>query len=100
MKVHGTKLDVVMDDGRELEVTVDQRDYAAWEAAPENDDSRDWSHTRTRFIAWNALKRAGEVKSGFKHFNTVECVQVMLPQESDTEAESEEEAGEADPTRG
>lgn len=100
MKVHSTKLEIVMDDGRELEATVDQRDYAAWEAAPENDQERDQNHTMTRFIAWSALKRAGEVKSNFKHFNAIECVQVMLQQTVDAADESEEVADGDDPTRG
>lgn len=98
-----SKFEVLMDDGKTLTCEVDQRDYAAWEAAPENDGSGRGRHTGARYFAWSALRRAGEYKSGFRRFNEIDCVQVELietniPTEPDTD-EGEEETEQDNPTR-
>ncbi len=88
-KVLSTELSVLLDDGTEVTASVDQRDYARWEAAPENVEGREMNTLRLRYLAWAALERTGKYEHGFTRFNTVDAVQVLAPS-----AEPEEEAAE------
>jgi hypothetical protein len=83
------KLTVVMADGRELEVSADQRDWAAMEilelpaAAP---------IARTRALAWSALKRAGHYNGRWDRFAEHDCVMVTEVEVPDPEADADEVA--------
>ncbi len=90
--------DVLMEDGQELTARVDQRDFAAWEAADENDGSGRGRHTAARYFVWNALRRAGETALNFKAFNKV-CIQAMLVREEGAPDEGEEETEQDNPTQ-
>lgn len=90
MQLHSTKIDVLLDDGREVLAEADQRDFAAWEAAPENDGTGRGRTIMARYLAWSALRRAGEVKASFQRFNALECVQAMArPEEGEEETEQD-----------
>ena len=83
-----TKLELVasMDDGREIAVVADQRDFAKWEIQPEAAAGAAYV-TRVRFLAWSAAHRKGDYKGSFVEFNQVDCVQVEAPgdaEESDS----------------
>jgi hypothetical protein len=84
------KLTVVMADGRELEVSADQRDWAAMEilelpaAAP---------IARTRALAWSALKRAGHYNGRWDRFAEHDCVRVTEVEVPDPDADPAEVAG-------
>ncbi len=81
-------------EGRDVpsEVTVDQRDVAAWEGSEHYSEH---THTvRLRFLAWNAMKRAGATSATWKVFNTSDCVSVWpaeVPAGADEEQEGEQE---------
>lgn len=80
-------------DGRPepVKVTSDQRDLARWEAADCRDETA--VHTRSRFVAWSALARAGEYTAGWKQFNDRDCVEVeslYVPDGSDDDGEDEQ----------
>lgn len=76
---------VVMNDGRELPVVVDQRDIAKLEVQPYGPEQ---PFTRTRFLVWSALYREQRYKGSFLEFNEVDCVEVQLPDDEpkDTDA--------------
>lgn len=84
-----TEYDVYMDDGTELLVRPDQRDYAAWEVQEFAVVGR-WQ-LQARFIAWSALRRRGDYKQPFDRFNNVDCVEVAV--HGDDEADGEGEQG-------
>jgi hypothetical protein len=88
-KVLTSTIEVHLDSGGTLDVQVDQRDYAAWEAHPLNTGE---SYTiMQRFLAWHAAKRAGQVSSTWEAFNSKECVQALLKNaEQDEDGEDEE----------
>ena len=65
---------VEMADGRMLSLTVDQRDYAALEAA---DIGPDQPHTYGRHLAYTAACRAGLYSKSWEDFNTRDCVETI-----------------------
>lgn len=82
--------DVYMDDGTELRVHPDQRDFAAWEVQTFWGDER--VQLRMRFTAWSALRRRGDYKQPFERFNNVDCIEVSVHRGEDDE-DSEGEQG-------
>ncbi len=95
MKIYEAVLDFVL-DGREEALTVksDQRDFAAWEAQPEAENERAWVHTRFRFLAWSAARRAGLIDKSidWPKFNEELCIQVTsrdMDEPEDPEGEQE-----------
>jgi hypothetical protein len=56
-----------------VSVVVDQRDFAAVEAAEITSETK---HTWMRYMAWNAMKRAGTYAGTWEAFNGRECVEV------------------------
>jgi len=78
---------VEMDDGRELKAVIDQRDYAAVEAA--EIDPATHRNTWVRFLAWSALARTKQYGGPFEVFNTTDCVEA-------THREPEVPAGDED----
>lgn len=76
-----TDLVVEMDDGGVVKVTADQRDYAALEAAP--DEIHVGPLTRSRYLAWAALRRTGQYQDDFAKFNGADCVSVDAPDDGD-----------------
>lgn len=66
-------LTVEMSDGRTLEVTGDQRDWAQMEVL---DLPASAVVTRTRAIAWSALKRAALYNGRWDRFQEHDCVRV------------------------
>jgi hypothetical protein len=67
-----TAMTVELDDGRTLNCTVDQRDWARLEAADIPDRAR---QTRVRFLAWSALKRGKQYTGPWDEFNDTDCVE-------------------------
>lgn len=66
---------VEMDDGRTLNVIIDQRDYAAVEA--QEIDPRAQRNIWMRFLGFNALSRTKQYSGSWEQFNTVDAVEVM-----------------------
>jgi len=64
-----------MDDGRTLKVVIDQRDYAAVEAAEINSATSPnlWS----RFLAYNAAHRTKQYGGTWEQFNSNDCVEAV-----------------------
>jgi hypothetical protein len=89
-KLEPTKIEV-WTDGRDTELVVlaDQRDFAAWEAAAENDPERQQPSTMTRWIAWNAARRAGQITSSFAKFNSTECISAIVMSEPEDQEDEE-----------
>jgi hypothetical protein len=88
-------IDLVLHDGTEHQVIVDQRDFAAAEAKDLFAHSPQVT-TRTRFMAWNAAKRAGLTKVTWEKWNATEC------ESAEVSADHQEEpagADELDPGR-
>lgn len=75
---------VEMDDGRELAVTVDQRDFAKAEGAEITQDTR---HMWVRFLAWSALSRRKQYSGTWQEFNEVDCVEASDVLEEPTGAD-------------
>jgi hypothetical protein len=65
-------VNVELDDGRELRIAVDQRDFAKAEAQEIGQGSR---HTWVRFLAWSALSRNKLYGGSWEQFNEVDCVE-------------------------
>jgi hypothetical protein len=84
---------VEMDDGRELEIFIDQRDLAAYEAA----DVPEGQHTYLRFLAWSAMSRQKRYSGPWEQFNTLDCVEVADPPGAEEEDEAEDGAERLDP---
>ncbi len=78
----GSKLSVTMDDGaggeRVLEVVADQRDWAIWEAHPDNVEGRHLAVTQQRALAFSAMKRAGLTDCVWRVFNEQRCIDVQF----------------------
>lgn len=93
------KYTVDMEDGRQLEVSTDQRDWAAMEVM---DFPRGAGVTATRYMAYSALRRTGKYNGAWDRFNGVDCRQVDALAEPPAAAELAAEEGEeeqgADPT--
>jgi hypothetical protein len=83
----GLKFLAEMDDGTSHEVTVDQRDFAKWEAQPFADEAL--IHTRLRFLTFSAMKRAGLTSAQWPEFNERLLVDTGI-QEDEEEAEDEQ----------
>lgn len=66
---------VEMDDGRTLNVVLDQRDYAAVEA--QDIDPQQQRNTWMRFLAFNALARSKQYGGSWAEFNTADCVEAL-----------------------
>ncbi len=102
------QLYVVMDGSdAEVLVAVDQRDFAGWEAAPENrgeleteDGIRrvDDSHTRLRWLAWNAMRRQKKTAASWEDFHKLLCVQVSGASLADEESAGSEDEQTEGPT--
>jgi hypothetical protein len=60
-----------------VRVLVDQRDMAAAEAVDLGPDCGRYA-TRTRFLSWNAGKRAGHWSMPWPEFNETRCVQAEV----------------------
>jgi hypothetical protein len=75
------EIEVQLDGQDDFTALADQRDAAAWEAAPENNPERVQSVTSTRYIAWHAAKRAGQVTCSFSEFNNKLCISATLAEE-------------------
>lgn len=72
-KPEPTRIEVWLDNREEALVAVaDQRDFAAWESAPENDPERHQPAVMTRYVAWHAARRAGQYSGTFDRFSK-EC---------------------------
>jgi hypothetical protein len=81
---------VLMEDGTEHTVTVDQRDIAAWERQPFGCSFAIARETALvnfmRFTSWSALRRQGMIEKtmGWATFDDacVECVDEETPEEA------------------
>lgn len=63
-----------------VRVMVDQRDLAAAEAAGLPGDTTQL-HTRTRYLAWSAGRRAGHWRTAWPKFNEQECIHAEVPED-------------------
>ncbi len=63
---------VELDSGETYDVSIDQRDFAALEAAGIADGAQT---TKVRYVAWNASKRTGRYTGSWEQFNTHDCVE-------------------------
>jgi hypothetical protein len=88
-------------DGTEIEATVDQRDWAALEAAQGN-GTVVGSITSVRFLTWSALRRAKEYTGAWEKFNGTDCVHVedLTPDDEDTGDEESLDPGLSDLSAG
>lgn len=84
MAVSKVELIAYMEDGRELAVVADQRDFAKWEVQPYDDVSV----TRLRFLAWSAAYRQQVYKGAWTEFNELDCVEVGTPDDAVKESKS------------
>lgn len=78
---------VVMDDGRELKLSADQRDIALLEAAGLDGTT----FLRVRHLAWTAMRRQHGYKGSWDQFNETDCVEVL--DDGDGEAGEELDPG-------
>ncbi len=73
---------VVMDDGTEHDVVIEQRDIAAWEREPFGCSFRHATDKAEvnfyRYVAWHALRRTGEIdkRTGWSSFDDI-CKEVV-----------------------
>lgn len=88
---------VLMDDGRELSVVADQRDYARAEAQELPERSR---LTWVRFIAWSALVRTKQYGGAWEEFNSSDCVEASDVPEESADAEDRPDPGRTDQSAG
>jgi hypothetical protein len=80
-------MNVEMDDGRTLNVVIDQRDYAAVEAQ-EGIDRHQHRNMYARYLAYNALARTKQYIGPWEQFNGVDCVEALaVEQEEPDDAE-------------
>lgn len=98
MKAFQLEIDCLMDDGTTLTAVVDQRDHAAFEGSELYDSVQPGSVTKARWLAWNALRRSKLTSETWPKFNGETCVQAVITQAPDDEAEQEGEQ-EPDPSR-
>lgn len=71
---------VVMDDGREIALDIDQRDMVAAEG---EGITRESAHAWVRYLAFNNMVRTKQYSGTWQEFNTVDCVQATdVPEES------------------
>lgn len=72
-------------------VQVDQRDLAAWEGCDVNIPDRPQLYTATRWMAWNAARRAGQIEKelSWEKFNEHRCLKASVV--SQPSAEDEED---------
>lgn len=75
-----------------VRVVVDQRDLAAAEAAGLGDDTIQ-RHSRTRFLAWSAGRRAGHWRTPWPKFNDQECVHAEVPADFNDDDDADGETG-------
>lgn len=103
MKAFQLEVTCTMDDGRELVALIDQRDRAAYEISDlYGADPEPSEITRTRWLAWNALKRTGQVLVDWTAFHLEACAGVQVtdwPGKGEPEQESGEGEQEPDPSR-
>jgi hypothetical protein len=81
---------VVLDNGEELKVAADARDWSAMEM---REFPAGAVETRQRFLAWAYLKRTGAYPKTWERFNTVDCVDASGVGDADVSDESEDEQG-------
>lgn len=76
-----TKVPLVaqMEDGNNLSVVADMRDFAKWEIQPEAGLPNPATFTRSRFLAWSAARRAKLYAGSWMEFNEQDCVEVSSP---------------------
>lgn len=103
MKAFQLEVTCTMGDGQELVALIDQRDRAAYEISPLYGAEPEPSEiTRTRWLAWNALKRTGQISWPWEAFNLEQCAGVQAtdwPGKDEAEQESGEGEQEPDPSR-
>lgn len=89
-----------MEDGRALDVVADQRDVARWEVQPFGCAMSEWDsriNLATRFLAWSALTRQGELAGQtWDQFNA-DCVEVGDMPAPDDADDADDQAADADP---
>jgi hypothetical protein len=76
--------------GDPVAVVTDQRDWAKLEAA---DFRETMNFTRTRYIAWSAMCRAGQYAGPFERFNERDCVDVALPDKTEDDDDQGKDHG-------
>lgn len=92
-RLPGQRYAVVMDDGTEFEVLVQNRDRVSWDRTAARHKwpaYGDAPFLATTFVAWCAAKRAGHVDCRFEEFEATAAEITPL---------AEDEADEARPTR-
>lgn len=100
MKAFELEITCTMEDGGELVALVDQRDRAAYERsalyAAEQEPS---AMVRSRWLAWNALRRMKLLAMSWDEFDLEQCAGAVItavPEQALTEQEGEQEP---DPSR-
>lgn len=103
MKAFQIEITCTMDDGRELVAHVDQRDHAAFEGTEMyTQDPPISSATKTRWLAWNALRRSGQIQMDWSTFNLEQCAGAIVtdwPTKGQPEQEESEGEESEDPSR-
>lgn len=75
-----------------LTVLVDQRDLAAWEGCDVNVPDRAQLYTATRWMAWNAARRANQIGRdiSWEKFNEDLCLKASVVSQPSAEVDEED----------
>lgn len=89
-------VEVILDrNGKEETITVkvDQRDLAAWEGCDVNIPDRAQLYTATRWMAWHAARRAGQIgrDATWEKFNEDLCLKASVVNAEPAAAEEDDD---------
>jgi len=98
MKAFELVIECTMDDGAVLTAKVDQRDHAAFESSDlYTSEPPVTATTKTRWLAWNALRRTGQLDMPWRAFHFDQCAGAIVtawpgmdePEQTEQEGEQE-----------